>query len=296
MDSQHQNSKNVYRAKENHSKKPVHNTQSDQLRRHKRAALRRRRGLLIAFAALLILAVAGLVVWLLKGGRENPAPGAGSDVSESALAPAGGESESISQSASSSGQGSAVDASQWNLILANPDHPLPSDFSVQTATLSNGKEFDTRAIEALNQMLQDGNAAGLQLMVCSAYRSTAYQQKLFDAKKAEFVAAGYSEQEAYDKAATIVAVPGTSEHATGLAADIVAVNYQTLDDGFEDTPEFAWLSKHAAEYGFILRYPKDKQEITKIIYEPWHYRYVGSAAAKEISEKGLCLEEYLGQA
>ena len=90
-----------------------------------------------------------------------------------------------------------------------------------------------------------------------------------------------------------VARPGTSEHQTGLAVDIVDTSYQILDEGQENTPVQQWLMAHCAEYGFILRYPTDKSEITGVGYEPWHYRYVGVEAAREIMANGLCLEEYL---
>ena len=109
------------------------------------------------------------------------------------------------------------------------------------------------------------------------------------------MAQGMSEEEAYAKTATETAIPGTSEHQTGLAADIVTPTYQMLDAGFADTPAGQWLSEHAAEYGFVLRYPQDKQEITGIIYESWHYRFVGKTHAKLMKESGLCLEEYLQQ-
>ena len=109
----------------------------------------------------------------------------------------------------------------------------------------------------------------------------------------EYQAQGKSYEEAYAITKTIRAVPGCSEHNSGLAADIVSVYYQNLDSGFDQTPEYAWLSENAAEYGFILRYPYDKQDVTKIIYEPWHYRYVGVEQAKKIKASGLCLEEYL---
>ena len=100
--------------------------------------------------------------------------------------------------------------------------------------------------------------------------------------------------QAAEKAKTINAYPGTSEHELGLAADIVTPSYQSLDSGYDQTDAFKWLVEHCADYGFILRYPKEKQDITKIIYEPWHYRYVGQEDAKIIMESGVTLEEYLG--
>ncbi len=184
----------------------------------------------------------------------------------------------------------------WMLRLVNHTHPLPDDFTVELGTLPNGLQFDARAIDQLEKMLDDGNASGLQLMVCSAYRSIARQDQLFEQMKQQYIAQGMTEQEAYDKTSTIRTPHACSEHSSGLAADIVAVNYQTLDDGFGDTPEAKWLAAHAVEYGFILRYPKDKEDITGIIWEPWHFRYVGVENAQKIKDSGLCLEEYLGEA
>ena len=183
--------------------------------------------------------------------------------------------------------------SDWNLILVNKSNLLPEGFTVETASVGGGYEMDARAAEAMNQMIRDGNSQGLNLMVCSAYRSVSYQAGLYERKVQEYINAGYSETEARRIAGTIVAPPGTSEHATGLAADIVSVNYQVLDEGFANTPEFAWLSAHAAEYGFVLRFPSDKQDLTDIIYEPWHYRYVGVEHAHAMNELNMCLEEYV---
>lgn len=201
-------------------------------------------------------------------------------------------SEPSSETVPSNG-GYTVDTTEWNLILVNKTSLLPSGYTVNTASIGNGYEFDARAADALNQMLADGNAEGLNLMVCSAYRSVARQEVLYNNKVNEYIGYGYSEEEARQIAGTIVAPPGTSEHATGLAADIVSVNYQVLDDGFESTPEFAWLQEHAADYGFVLRFPSNKQDVTDIIYEPWHYRYVGVEHAHRMNELGLCLEEYV---
>ena len=132
-------------------------------------------------------------------------------------------------------------------------------------------------------------------MLCSAYRSIEKQQQLFDRSQQTYMAQGMSEEEAYAKTATETAIPGTSEHQTGLAADIVTPTYQMLDAGFADTPAGKWLADNAVEYGFVLRYPQDKQEVTGIIYESWHYRFVGKTHAKLMKESGLCLEEYLQQ-
>ena len=129
--------------------------------------------------------------------------------------------------------------------------------------------------------------------ICSAYRTIEKQTELYENKVRRLEAEGMSHEKALERAAAEVTRPGTSEHHLGLAADIVARSYQILDEKQEETPEQQWLMKNCWKYGFILRYPTEKTEETGIIYEPWHYRYVGKEAAKEIWEKGICLEEYL---
>lgn len=184
---------------------------------------------------------------------------------------------------------------EWNLLLVNPWTPLPQDFSVELAELKNGRCVDERIYQDLQDMLADARAEGLSPVICSAYRTNAQQQMLYGNKIKRLELEGYSQEEAQQKAGTVVAVPGTSEHETGLALDIVAESYQVLTEDQENTAEQQWLMKNAHRYGFILRYPKGKSEITGICYEPWHYRYVGQEAAKVIYEEGLCLEEYLEQ-
>ena len=187
--------------------------------------------------------------------------------------------------------------SDWRMVLVNPNVKLPDDYTVETETAdaATGKELQTEAAEAYRQMAKAAEADGVSLMLCSGYRSVEYQQGLFDKKVEQCLSEGLSQEEAEIKAATIVAAPGHSEHNTGLAADIVTPDHQMLDTAFEQTPAFVWLSQHAAEYGFILRYPQDKTAITGIIYEPWHYRYVGVDNAAAILQSGGCLEEYLAK-
>lgn len=187
--------------------------------------------------------------------------------------------------------------SDWRMVLVNPNVKLPDDYTVETETAdaATGKELQTEAAEAYRQMAKAAEADGGSLMLCSGYRSVEYQQGLFDKKVEQCLSEGLSQEDAEIKAATIVAAPGHSEHNTGLAADIVTPDHQMLDTAFEQTPAFAWLSQHAAEYGFILRYPRDKTAITGIIYEPWHYRYVGVDNAAAILQSGGCLEEYLAK-
>ena len=189
----------------------------------------------------------------------------------------------------------AKEKEEYYLLLANAENPLPQDWSIQTEEVQNGYEMDKRAAPAMREMIQAAKEDGVELMLCSAYRSVEKQQQLFDRSQQAYMAQGMSEEEAYAKTATETAIPGTSEHQTGLAADIVTPTYQMLDAGYADTPAGQWLSEHAAEYGFVLRYPQDKQEVTGIIYESWHYRFVGKTHAKLMKESGLCLEEYLQQ-
>ena len=142
-------------------------------------------------------------------------------------------------------------------------------------------------------MLDACKAAGLRPVVRSSYRSQATQKRLYENKVSQWKGYGYSEEEARKKAATIVAVPGTSEHQLGLAVDIIDYNYPYLNEQQETMPTQKWLMENSWRYGFILRYPNEKSDITGIIYEPWHYRYVGEEAAAEIYELGVTLEEYL---
>ena len=142
-------------------------------------------------------------------------------------------------------------------------------------------------------MMDACRAAGHAPVICSSYRPHSKQQALFAGKVQRLMAAGYDAEEADQKAATVVARPGTSEHELGLAVDIVDASYQQLDEGQESTPVQQWLLEHCWEYGFILRYPDGKSDLTGIIYEPWHYRYVGVETAQALRESGQCLEEYL---
>ncbi len=184
----------------------------------------------------------------------------------------------------------------WYLMLVNRDNPLPEDFTVPPLTqLQGGHYVDSRIYQALQDMLDAARAEGLQPLICSSYRTEDTQVALYQQEVEKYYARGYGSGEAEALAAMWVAIPGTSEHQTGLAVDIVDINYQVLDEGQEDTPVQQWLMEHCAEYGFILRYPTKKSDITGINYEPWHYRYVGVEDAVKITESGLCLEEYLGQ-
>ena len=189
----------------------------------------------------------------------------------------------------------AQEKQEWYLLLANVDNPLPQDFTVETEVVQNSFEMDARVAQTMRDMIDAAAEDGVDLLVCSAYRSIEKQQTLFDEQVQIYLNQGKSQQEAYNLTASAIAIPGTSEHHTGLAADIVTPTHQTLDPEFADTEAGQWLQEHAWEYGFVLRYPEDKQDVTKIIYESWHYRFVGKTHAKLMKESGLCLEEYLQQ-
>lgn len=278
--------------------------------RKKRRQRRRRRLLLLAVAAVALIAL--LLFLIFKGigagdkDESSSAQQSSSAVqSQSQAAQSAGSasqqtqsgSEPASAPASDSGSGIEVVGSRddWRLILANKNSPLPEGYAPELVTLADSSlQMQTEAAAAFDEMRQAANATGLHLMACSTYRSVERQTELYDAEVQKWIGKGYAEADAREKAATVVMIPGCSEHNTGLAVDVGSVTNQRVEEDFENEPEFDWLQEHAAEYGFILRYPSDKQAITGVSYEPWHYRYVGVENAKAIKESGLCLEEYLG--
>lgn len=180
------------------------------------------------------------------------------------------------------------------LILANPWTYIPEDYDAQPVDIEGWWfKSGSRCYDALMAMLQGCRDAGLKPYIASGFRTHGDQVYLFNRKVNYFLGLGYSEADAKREAATIIAVPGTSEHELGLAFDLVDDSYRALDEAQENTAVQKWLMENSWRYGFILRYPNDKSAVTGIIYEPWHYRYVGLTVAKEIYDSGLCLEEYL---
>ena len=178
------------------------------------------------------------------------------------------------------------------VVMANPWNFIPSDYAPDLVTAEYGYLVDASCKDALLEMLSDCRKAGLNPRITSAYRSHETQIELYNNKVYYYLDLGYSEADARKVASTIIAVPGTSEHELGLAVDLVDANYWVLDEAQEKTAAQKWLMEHCWEYGFILRYPNNKSDATGIIYEPWHYRYVGKELAKELQGSGLCLEEY----
>ena len=181
----------------------------------------------------------------------------------------------------------------WNLILVNKENPIPENYSVNIVKIEDNFEVDEKIKESTEKMLADARASGINPEICSAYRSTKYQTTLYNNKINEYLRKGFNRKQATEQASKWVTTPGTSEHEIGLSLDIIDNSYQILDENQENTPVQKWLMEHCYEYGFILRYPTEKRDITKINYEPWHYRYVGVKDAMIIKEKGYCLEEYI---
>ena len=182
----------------------------------------------------------------------------------------------------------------WRLWLVNRDYILPDGYTPTLAYSvtgdSSSKQLDYRVAPYYNEMYLAAKADGITLTTLSGYRSYNKQKTNFENKINTYLNQGYDKIKATQEAATIILPPGTSEHNAGLAMDICS-----LYESFENSNEYKWLDEHAQDYGFILRYPKDKQNITKIIYEPWHWRYVGAENAKAIKASGKCLEEWLGK-
>ena len=183
------------------------------------------------------------------------------------------------------------------LILVNPWNYIPEDYVPELEKVQGKYNMDIKAAESARNLVAAAKEAGFNMQLCSAYRPVEKSAQLYANKVNQYIGYGYSEADAKVEAAKWVAPPGTSEHHTGLAMDLVSSEYwnyySDLEHDYEKFDSFKWMYEHCAEFGFILRYPKDKQDITGITYEPWHYRYVGVEAATYIMENGLCLEEYL---
>lgn len=236
-------------------------------------------------AAVLLAGIIVGAIFIIKGCKKDDAP-AGND-------------QSTEQGADNSGtvtppeDGVVVDDEL--LTLVNPWNPLSDDWTVDLVTLDDGHRVDSRCYEAYMEMINACKAAGYSPVNCSGYRTQETQQSLYDNKVQRLISSGMSEEEAKTEAAKAVAIPGTSEHQLGLAVDLVDANMQDLTSAQESTETQKWLMANSWRYGFIHRYPNGKTDITGIIYEPWHYRYVGKDAAQEIFNRDITLEEYLGK-
>lgn len=273
-------------------------TRAEVRRRRRNRAIRRVAGLTV----MLCVAVGG-VTFLLTHHAAIPSASAASAISMPA--------QSIADPTVSPAENTAAPANALGLtadearamladplmVLVNHTSKMPDDYTFDTkecgsATAVN-KTLQTVACDAFLSMQKAAAADGVTVWMQSGYRSVKYQTSLYERKTKYYLDKGYDNATAKEKAAAVVNPPGYSEHNCGLAADLNSPEHTGLDEGFEKTAAFRWLCEHAGDYGFILRYPKDAEDKTEIIYEPWHWRYVGVENAAKINASGLCFEEYI---
>ena len=185
----------------------------------------------------------------------------------------------------------------WQVVLAAPGFPLSADFVVETAMINTaGFEMDARVVEDFQAMDTAARQAGINLQVISGYRSVERQENLYQDALQSQLSAGLSEEEARQQAQRVEQKGGESDHNTGLAVDLLPEdNLHKNQTWIAESPEFAWLMEHGEEYGFILRYPEHKQEVTGVEFKPWHWRYVGKELATFLNEQDLTLDEYWQQ-
>lgn len=273
-------------------------TRAEVRRRRRSRAIRRVAGLTV-----MLCVAAGGVSFLLTRRAVVPSASAASAISMPA--------QSIADPTVSSAENTAAPANALGLtadearamladplmVLVNHTSKMPDDYTFDTkecgsATAVN-KTLQTVACDAFLEMQKAAAADGVTVWMQSGYRSVKYQTSLYERKTKYYLDKGYDNATAREKAAAVVNPPGYSEHNCGLAADLNSPEHTGLDEGFEKTAAFRWLCEHAGDYGFILRYPKDAEDKTEIIYEPWHWRYVGVENATKINASGLCFEEYI---
>ena len=270
-----------------------------EVRRRRRSRVIRR----VAGLTVMLCVAAGGVTFLLTRHAAVPSASAASAISMPA--------QSIADSTVSSAENTAAPANTLGLtadearamladplmVLVNHTSKMPDDYTFDTkecgsATAVN-KTLQAVACDAFLEMQKAAAADGVTVWMQSGYRSVKYQTSLYERKTKYYLDKGYDNATAKEKAAAVVNPPGYSEHNCGLAADLNSPEHTGLDEGFEKTAAFRWLCEHAGDYGFILRYPKDAEDKTEIIYEPWHWRYVGVETAAKINASGLCFEEYI---
>ncbi len=202
------------------------------------------------------------------------------------------EEEEVAESETADDPRGSFSRDDWQLVLVNKNHPIADDYTFTLGTISGSMKCDERIIPDLYRMIEAAYDDGVNLVICSPYRDDSRQQMLFDKKVNKYMAQGMSYMDAYKVSSQIVTIPGSSEHQIGLALDIVSDNYSSLNSGFGDTAAGKWIAEHSYEYGFVIRYPEGKEDITGIEYEPWHLRYVGKNAAKVLVEESITLEEF----
>jgi len=246
----------------------------------------------------LVIITAGLVVTAVVIAIIALSAGSGSKDKKKAK---GTESESGISSADTSSEETdklvMEEHDSWRLMLVNSTNPTPNGYAPPEITKVSGGEIDSRISQQFNEMIKASKQDGVDLALASSYRTYTLQSGLYNAEVNSHKAMGKDQATAEADAAKEVARPGTSEHVTGLALDIVYGNYykthKQLETDFDESKEFKWLQENAHNHGFIMRYPKDKTDITGVMYEPWHYRFVGLKNAQYMKENNLTLEEYL---
>ena len=273
-------------------------TRAEVRRRRRSRAIRRVAGLTV-----MLCVAAGGVSFLLTRRAVVPSASAASAISMPA--------QSIADPTVSSAENTAAPANALGLtadearamladplmVLVNHANKMPDNYTFDTkecgSSTSVNKTLQTVACDAFLEMQKAAAADGVTVWMQSGYRSVKYQTSLYERKTKYYLDKGYDNATAKEKAAAVVNPPGYSEHNCGLAADLNSPEHTGLDEGFEKTAAFRWLCEHAGDYGFILRYPRDAEDKTEIIYEPWHWRYVGVENAAKINASGLCFEEYI---
>lgn len=293
---------------------PIHRrrlTRAEIRRRRRNRAIRR-----IAGLTLVVCVAVGGVSFLLSH-RKAPVPtadAAGSAANSAASSLPSAAPSSKAESSAVSGAAAESVESRDNLlgltaaeakvmladplmILVNHTNKMPENYTFETAECGSktavNKTLQTVACNAFLELQKAAAAENVTVWMQSGYRSVKYQTSLYERKTKYYLDKGYDNATAKEKAAAVVNPPGYSEHNCGLAADLNSPEHTGLDEGFEKTAAFRWLCEHAGDYGFILRYPKDAEDKTEIIYEPWHWRYVGVENAAKINASGLCFEEYI---
>ncbi len=188
----------------------------------------------------------------------------------------------------------AADLDSWMLRLIDYDHPLGEDFvPEELADVGDGQQLDSRVAPMLLKLMEDAHAAGYTTYVCSGYRDYDTQYSIYQRHIDQYTAEGMTEAEAHAKTRLAVNYPGSSEHQSGLCVDLLEYNGQDMEPYIGGSGLMLWLEQHCAQYGFVVRYPDGKTDITGVEYEPWHLRYVGGQVSSYIMEHGLCLEEFL---
>lgn len=260
-----------------------------QAQRAQKRKKQRTRQLMFLGACALAVVVLVVAVVLVVRAIMNPKP----------KAPASSASLASSVSAALPSTPTAADPSAWNLLLINAQNPMPDGFAPELSTyVQNGVTyyFDARMQPDLEKMIADCNAVpgnSLQVLVAApgAEKQNAKYQNLIAAFKAQDP--NLSDAEAEAMARQVEPPYGSSDHQTCLAVDFGTATVTETAQAFAQTPEYAWLLANAPNYGFILRFPENKAAITGINFQPYHFRYVGTADAGAIMNAGICLEEYV---